>query len=85
LTWTHYRLLTRVENERARQFYLGEAIEARWSTRQLERQINSFYYERILSGREQIRRLLETLAALGQAEEVRAGGRSAGQTHECHG
>jgi len=54
LTWTHYRLLTKVENERARTFYLTEAIEARWSTRQLERQINSFYYERILSSRERL-------------------------------
>lgn len=35
LTWTHYRLLTKVENERARHFYLTEAIEARWSPRQL--------------------------------------------------
>lgn len=54
LTWTHYRLLTKVDNERARQFYLTEAIDARWSTRQLERQINSFYYERILSSRERL-------------------------------
>lgn len=54
LTWTHYRLLTRVENERARTFYLTEAIEARLSTRQLERQINSFYYERMLSSRERL-------------------------------
>ena len=52
--WTHYRLLTKVENERARQFYLTETIETRWSTRQLERQINSFYYERMLSSRERL-------------------------------
>ncbi|MCC6410702.1 MAG: DUF1016 family protein [Saprospiraceae bacterium] len=52
LTWTHYRLLTKVENENARQFYLTEAISAHWSTRQLERQINSFYYERMLVSRE---------------------------------
>ena len=55
LTWTHYRLLTKVENERARHFYLTEAIEARWSTRQLERQINSLYYERMLSSRERLK------------------------------
>jgi predicted nuclease of restriction endonuclease-like (RecB) superfamily len=41
-----------VENESARQFYLNEAIEQNWSTRALERQINSFYYERILSSQE---------------------------------
>lgn len=49
LSWTHYRLLMRVENENARQFYTDEAIKSNWSTRQLERQINSFFYERLLS------------------------------------
>jgi predicted nuclease of restriction endonuclease-like (RecB) superfamily len=53
LSWTHYRLLLKVEKEEARQFYLEEAIVGRWSTRTLERQINSLYYERILlSGNE---------------------------------
>lgn len=52
LTWTHYRLLLKVENEKARTFYLNEAAETRWSTRQLERQINSFYYERLLSSKD---------------------------------
>ena len=49
LSWTHYRLLMRVENENARQFYIEEAVKSNWSTRQLERQINSFFYERLLS------------------------------------
>lgn len=49
LSWTHYRSLMRVENERARNFYLEEAIKSNWSTRQLDRQINSFFYERLLS------------------------------------
>jgi predicted nuclease of restriction endonuclease-like (RecB) superfamily len=48
LSWTHYRLLLKVENEQARQFYLQEAIDCNWSTRSLERQINNFYYERML-------------------------------------
>ena len=51
LSWTHYRLLMRVENENARQFYLDEAVKSQWSTRQLERQINTFFYERLLSSR----------------------------------
>ena len=51
LTWTHYRLLLRVERQEVCQFYLDECIAANWSTRQLERQINSFYYERLLSSR----------------------------------
>ena len=33
-----------------RQFYLEETVKSNWSTRQLERQINSFFYERLLSG-----------------------------------
>ena len=49
LSWTHYRLLMRVENEKARQFYMDESVKSAWSTRQLERQINSFFYERLLS------------------------------------
>jgi len=47
LSWTHYRLLLRVEKEKARSFYLIETINNRWSTRELERQINSLLYERI--------------------------------------
>lgn len=48
LSWTHYRLLIRVENEQTRDFYINECVQSNWSTRQLERQINSFYYERLL-------------------------------------
>lgn len=38
----------RVENEKTRNFYLEEVIKSNWSTRQLNRQINSFFYERLL-------------------------------------
>lgn len=48
LSWTHYRLLLKVENDRARQFYMQESIECNWSTRSLERQINNLYYDRML-------------------------------------
>ena len=51
LSWTHYRLIMKVENENARRFYLDECVKSNWSTRQLERQINSFFYERLLSSR----------------------------------
>ncbi len=46
LTWTHYRLLLRVEKEEARSFYIRETIESNWSTRELGRQISSLFYER---------------------------------------
>ncbi|HAZ06605.1 MAG TPA: DUF1016 domain-containing protein [Acetobacterium sp.] len=55
LSWTHYRMLLKVENEKAREFYLDECAKSGWSTRQLERQINSFYYERLLSSQDQDR------------------------------
>ncbi len=47
LTWTHYRLLLRVEKPEARNFYMIESINSNWSTRELERQICSLLYERI--------------------------------------
>lgn len=49
LAWSHYRLIMRVENPNARKYYINEAAEQNWSTRQLERNINTLYYERILS------------------------------------
>lgn len=51
LSWTHYRLVLKVEDEKAREFYLDECSKSNWSTRQLERQINSFYYQRLLSSK----------------------------------
>ena len=52
LAWTHYRLLLRVENPDARAFYEAEAVNARWSTRELERQINSLLFERLALSRD---------------------------------
>ncbi len=51
LTWTHYRLLLRVEKPEARAWYMNEAADQNWSTRALERQIGSLYYERLLMSR----------------------------------
>ncbi len=47
LSWTHYRLRLRVEKPEARAFYEAEAVNSRWSTRELERQINSPLFERL--------------------------------------
>ncbi|MDI6808884.1 MAG: PDDEXK nuclease domain-containing protein [Candidatus Eisenbacteria bacterium] len=52
LRWTHYRLLMRVEEPKARTWYMNEAADQNWSTRALERQINSLYYERLLASRD---------------------------------
>mgnify|MGYP000362272936 FL=1 len=52
LTWTHYRLLLSVENDQARRWYMDEAVASAWSSRQLERQISTMYYERLLASRD---------------------------------
>lgn len=49
LSWTHYRLLLRVESEKARSWYMNEASTQGWTTRALERQIGTLYYERLLA------------------------------------
>lgn len=52
LSWTHYRSLLKVQNEEARLWYLNECIHENWSTRQLDRQINTLFYERMLASRD---------------------------------
>lgn len=52
LSWTHYRLLLRVEDRRAREWYMAEAAAQNWGTRALERQIGTLYYERLLASRD---------------------------------
>lgn len=52
LTWTHYRLIMRVENPKAREYYLIEAAEQNWSSRVLERNIHTLYYERLLASQD---------------------------------
>lgn len=53
LSWTHYRLLTKVESAQARSFYEIESIKNHWSSRELERQINSLLFERLAKSRDQ--------------------------------
>ena len=49
LSWSHFRLLVRVDDENARNFYVKEAVNNNWSVRQLEREINTFSYQRYLA------------------------------------
>jgi hypothetical protein len=53
LSWSHYRLLMRIDDQKRREFYVKECAECNWSVRQLERQINSFFYERLLATRKE--------------------------------
>lgn len=59
LSWTHYALLIRVENLHARHFYEQEALRSGWSTRQLERQIGSQFYERTALSRDKAAMLVK--------------------------
>lgn len=52
LSWTHYRLLIGLKNHEARAFYAKESAESNWSTRQLERAINTLTYERYVASNE---------------------------------
>ena len=59
LSWSHYRVLMRVKKPDAREFYEKEAAVTGWGKRQLERQIGSLYYERLLMSREKRAMLTE--------------------------
>ncbi|MBO7407557.1 MAG: DUF1016 family protein [Clostridia bacterium] len=52
LSWSHYRLLMRIADSDARSFYTEECARSAWSVRQLERQIHTMYYQRILASRD---------------------------------
>lgn len=58
LSWTHYRRLSRLPDSDARMWYMNECAESHWSTRQLERQINTMFRERLLASKDK-----ETLSA----------------------
>jgi len=72
LSWTHYRLLLKIENTEARSFYINECLEAQWSTRQLERQINSFFYERLLKSKNKklVKKEIEKLETGKSARDI---------------
>ena len=48
LSWTHYKILLQIEDSKARDWYEKEAIEQTWSTRTLQRNIDTQYYYRLL-------------------------------------
>lgn len=48
LSWSHYERLMRVDDEKARLWYMQEAASQQWSYRTLDRNINSQYYYRLL-------------------------------------
>lgn len=63
--WTHYRLLIRIDNQDKREFYLEEATKNNWTARQLERQINSQLFERLLMSND-----VQSLLAIAREEKL---------------
>ena len=64
LSWSHYRVLMRISDKTARDFYTEECAKSAWSVRQLERQIHTMYYQRLLASRDK-----ESVAAEIQTTE----------------
>ncbi|TDQ08723.1 PDDEXK nuclease domain-containing protein [Pedobacter metabolipauper] len=48
LTWTHYKFILGLDNQHKADFYITETVKNNWSSRQLERQIGSNLFERLL-------------------------------------
>jgi predicted nuclease of restriction endonuclease-like (RecB) superfamily len=72
LSWTHYRLLLKIERQDARKFYIQEAIECNWSTRTLERQMNSLYFERMIMTKKETGKKLVKAEAETKKEKMQA-------------
>ncbi len=53
LSWTHFRVLMRISDPAARQWYAREAVAQTWSVAALDRQISTLYYQRLLSSQDQ--------------------------------
>jgi len=70
LSWTHYRLLLRLDDALAREWYANEAASQHWSTRQLERQIGTLYYERLLASKDRRAVLKEAGKNLAAMDET---------------
>ena len=65
LSWTHYQILMRIEDEASRRFYEIEAASQQWSVRQLQRQVGSSLYERLALSRDKEK--IMALAKNGQS------------------
>lgn len=64
-SWTHYKLLMPINNLEKKEFYIAETEKNNWSTRQLERQMNSGLFERLLKSND-----LESVLAVARNEKI---------------
>ena len=62
-SWTHYRTLITIDNKDKKEFYLAEVEKNNWTARQLERQVNSQLYERLLLSND-----VQTVLAFARSE-----------------
>ncbi|MGF7028331.1 MULTISPECIES: DUF1016 N-terminal domain-containing protein [Sphingobacterium] len=65
LSWTQYRLLMRLDLDEQREFYTAETIKNNWTSRQLERQVFSNLYERLLLSNDK-----ESVLAVARREKM---------------
>lgn len=63
--WTHYRTVMRIDNEDKREFYIAETDKNNWTARQLERQVNSQLFERLLLSND-----IKTVLAVAKEEKL---------------
>jgi hypothetical protein len=56
LSWTQYKLLISIDNQDKREFYIAESVKNNWVSRQLERQIYSSLWERLLMSNDKVKR-----------------------------
>ena len=61
LSWSHYIILSRQDNEEKKKYYLQESIQNNWNVRELKRQINSLAYERVLKHKTQEKETINSI------------------------
>ncbi len=66
-SWTHYRTLIRIDNQDKRDFYVAECAKNNWNAKQLERQVNSQLFERLLLSADK-----ESVLAVAKGERLPA-------------
>ncbi|SFF00765.1 Predicted nuclease of restriction endonuclease-like (RecB) superfamily, DUF1016 family [Chitinophaga sp. CF118] len=72
LSWSQYKLLIRIDNQDKRDFYMAETVKNNWTVRQLERQIHSGLWERLLmsNDRESVLALAKNEKQMSDAKEI---------------
>ena len=72
LSWSHYRILMRISDEKRREWYTEECAKSGWSVRQLERQISTMFYERLLASKDKgsVRNEIQTKEPKPEYEKI---------------